>query len=366
MKMNRRNFLKRLSLAGGSLLLGLSGGLLTRCTIQPEDVEDRESPSSDQLTDFPGYGALQDKGKLTERIDQAYALLENCSLCPRKCGVNRIRGETGFCRTGEKAVVFAGVPHFGEEHPLVGREGSGTIFFSNCNLRCVFCQNYPVAHEGRGQEISADELADLMIDLQRRGCPNINLVTPTHVMPQILQALGIAQERGLDIPLCYNTSGYEERQVIKILDGIVDIYLPDLKFMDGTQMERFSIGEAKDYPKKAKEAISEMHTQVGDLHTSPSGIARRGVMLRHLVMPNRVSGTQKFVKWVAKNLSTDTYVNIMAQYRVEYLAYDFEEISRAITPEEFIEAMEWAEEAGLTNLDARSLQNLERFRRRLG
>ena len=246
----------------------------------------------------------------------------------------------------------------------MGQEGSGTIFFSNCNLRCVFCQNYPIAHEGRGRTVSDDELAEMMLDLQERGCHNINLVTPTHVMPHILGATRIALKKGLQLPLCYNTSGYERADIIKILDGIVDIYLPDMKFMDGAEAERYNKAEADDYPEKTQEALKEMHRQVGELVTDERGIALRGLMVRHLVMPNRVAGTREFVQWVAENLSPGTYVNIMSQYRVEFKAYEYEKIARAIKPEEFIEAMEWAKEAGLTNLDERSLSLYERLRPR--
>ena len=205
----------------------------------------------------------------------------------------------------------------------------------------------------------------MMIDLQERGCHNINLVTPTHVMPNILGATRIARQKGLHLPLCYNTSGYERMEKIKMLDGIIDIYLPDLKFMDGEEAERYNDAEAADYPEKTQEALMEMNRQVGKLVTDGGGIAQRGLMVRHLVMPNRVAGTKEFVNWVAENLSTDTYVNIMGQYRVEHEAYEYDRINRAITPEEFVEAMEWAEEAGLTNLDSRSLEQLERYRHQL-
>jgi putative pyruvate formate lyase activating enzyme len=279
--------------------------------------------------------------------------------------VNRLNGQIGFCHAPEKVMVYSHQEHFGEELPLVGHGGSGTIFFSNCNLRCVFCQNWPIAHEGWGHEVTDEDLAQMMLDLQHRGCHNINLVTPTHVMPHIVNATRIALERGLRLPLCYNTSGYDLVKVIALLDGIVDIYLPDLKFMDGTEASRYNFAAASDYPKMAQESIIEMHRQVGDLVTDEDGIALRGLMIRHLVMPNRVAGTQEFVTWVAENLSKDTYVNIMSQYRVEHRAFEYERIARAITSEEYVEAMEWAIEAGLTNLDQRSLAQLEVHRRRL-
>ncbi len=360
MAMNRRGFIKNTTLAGGAGLLGLSG-----LTLMLNGCAPKEEEQDVGLENFPAYARLEEKGELTKRIEQAYAVMEACSLCPRQCGVNRRKGEIGFCQSPEKAMVFSYNPHYGEERPLVGSNGSGTIFFSNCNLRCVFCQNYPIAHEGKGHEISDEKLAEIMLNLQDRGCHNINLVTPTHVMPNILNATRLALQKGLTLPLCYNTSGYESVEKISLLDGIIDIYLPDLKFMEGEEAERYNEAEAFDYPEMAQEAIIEMHRQTGDLSTDKHGVALRGLMVRHLVMPNRVAGTREFVKWVAGNLSPDTYVNIMAQYRVEHKAFEYEHINRAITPEEFIEAIEWAKEEGLTNLDGRSLEQYERLRHQL-
>jgi putative pyruvate formate lyase activating enzyme len=258
--------------------------------------------------------------------------------------------------------VYAAQPHFGEEVSLVGNGGSGTIFFSHCNLRCVFCQNWPIAHKGKGKSIDDEELAGLMLKLQEIGCHNINLVTPTHVMPHILNATRIAFRKGLRLPLVYNTSGYERAEIIEMLDGIVDIYLPDLKYMDGEEAARYSSG-ASDYPEFAQKAIAEMNRQVGEHTTDERGIARRGLMIRHLVMPNRIAGTREFTRWVARTLSPTTYVNIMAQYHVDYRAAEYERIARAITAEEFLEAMDWAEEAGLTNLDPRNHANRTLYRR---
>ena len=351
MAMTRRNFIKTMCLAGVALLL-------KACTRADE-------PRGDLEPWQPAYAKLEAEGKLAKRIEQAYGILEKCELCPNRCGVNRRQGQRGFCRAPEKAMVYSHHPHFGEELPLVGQDGSGTIFFSNCSLRCVFCQNWPISHEGWGREVSDEDLADMMLDLQRIGCHNINLVTPTHVMPNIVNATRIALKKGLHLPLCYNTSGYERVENIELLDGIVDIYLPDLKFMDGAEASRYNLVAASNYPEMAQESIIEMHRQVGDLVTDERGIALRGLMVRHLVMPNRVAGTQEFVKWVAENLSPGTYVNIMAQYRVEHKAFEYERIARAITPEEFVEAIEWAREAGLTNLDERSVANLEIYRHRI-
>jgi putative pyruvate formate lyase activating enzyme len=349
MTMSRRAFLR--AAVGSAAALAATGSALGGSTW----------PSMGQGW-RPAYLQFEEEGRFDERIDQAYAMLERCRLCPRHCGVNRLAGETGVCRTAERAVVFSAQPHFGEELPLVGDYGSGTIFFSNCNLRCVFCQNWPIAHEGRGQPLDVEDLADVMLRLQRIGCHNVNLVTPTHVMPQILQATRLAAQNGLRIPLCYNTGGYDALEAIELLDGVVDIYLPDLKFMDADEAERYM--GAPDYPETAMAAIEEMHRQVGELVTDARDIAVRGLMVRHLVMPNHVANTRAFVQWVAESLTPSTYVNIMSQYRVEHRAFEYPDIARAITTQEYLEAMDWAAEAGLSNLDARSLMQRELFRRR--
>ncbi len=335
MAITRRSFVKYSTLMGASLLLPSSA-----VATKPDQWR-------------PGYQKLEEEGKLAQRVKEAYSIFEQCKLCPRHCGVNRKKGEKGFCKAPYKAVVFSHSPHFGEEMPLVGDNGSGTIFFSNCNLRCIFCQNWPISHEGKGKQIEDEDLAKLMIQLQDIGCHNINLVTPTHVMPNILSAARIALKKGLRLPLVYNTSGYERVEILKILDGIVDIYLPDLKYMDADYAAKYSAG-ASDYPDLTKKAIIEMNRQVGVLKHNEWGHAVRGVIIRHLVMPNRIAGTEKFVKWVAENLPKSTYVNIMAQYRVEYKAFNYPEIARGITVEEFMEAMDWAEKYGLTNLDPQS------------
>lgn len=336
MNWSRRDFIK------GSVLLG--GSFLFPSSLTAKKKEERW---------VPAYEKLEREGKLGKRVEEAYAIFEKCQLCPRMCGVNRKKGERGFCRAPLKVVVYSAAPHFGEEKSVVGQNGSGTIFFSNCNLRCIFCQNWPIAHEGRGREITDEDLADRMLYLQKIGCHNVNLVTPTHVMPNILNATRIALKKGLQIPLFYNTSGYERVEILKILDGIVDIYKPDVKYMDSDKAEKYSAG-AKDYPEVVKKAVLEMHRQVGVHQMDHQGIALRGVMIRHLVMPNRVAGTEKFVRWVAEALPKNTYVNIMAQYRVEYRAFEHSEIARGITVDEFMEAMDWAKKYGLTNLDPQS------------
>jgi putative pyruvate formate lyase activating enzyme len=310
----------------------------------------------------PAYELLEREGEFSQRIKRAYDIFGRCELCPRCCGVNRLKGERGFCQAPAKVMVYSFHPHFGEETALVGEKGSGTIFFSNCNLRCVFCQNWEISHEGRGVEISDEKLAEMMIKLQKMGCHNINLVTPTHVMPNILQATRLALKKGLSIPLVYNTSGYERPEIITLLDGIVDIYLPDLKYMDPEQASKYSSG-ASDYPEITRKAILDMQRQVGVLQTDRRGIALRGLIIRHLVMPNRVAGTEKFLRWVSEQLPRNTYVNIMAQYRVEYKAYDYPEIARGVTIQEFLEAMDWAKKYGLTNLDQKSVMVRKIFQR---
>jgi len=349
MWVKRRDFLQQLALAGSAMCLAA----------RPLSAAAVEQPWE------PAYARLNAQGKLAERVEQVYSHLERCDLCPRMCGVNRLAGREGFCEATARVRVYSHTPHFGEELPLVGRRGSGTIFFSRCNLRCVFCQNWPIAHEGRGSDISDARLAAMMLELQRRGCHNINVVTPTHVMPNIVRAVQIALKQGLRLPICYNTGGYERMEIVKLLDGIVDIYLPDLKFMDGKKSALYATAGPPDYPELAQQSIVEMHRQVGDLVTNERGYALRGLMVRHLVMPNRVAGTREFVDWVVENLSRDTYVNIMAQYRVEFRAFEYEQIARAITSHEFLEAIDWAQDAGLRNLDQRSLANAEIHRRRL-
>lgn len=340
MEFSRRDFLKGSLVLGGSLLFP------TSALFAHEGRKERL---------YPAYGHLAQAGKLAQRVEEAYSIFEECQLCPRRCGVNRLNGERGFCRAPAKLMVYAAQPHYGEEISLVGRNGSGTIFFSNCNLRCVFCQNWPIALAGRGEQIDDEQLAGMMIHLQKISCHNINLVTPTHVMPNILNATQIAYKRGLRIPLVYNTSGYERIEIMKLLDGIVDIYLPDMKYMDADQAAKYSSG-ASDYPEETQKAVIEMHRQVGEHQINRQGVAIRGLMIRHLVMPNRVAGTEKFVKWVAENLPKSTYVNIMHQYHVDYKAFEYPAIWRGITREEYLEAMGWAEEYGLTNLDPKSVE----------
>ncbi len=299
----------------------------------------------------PSYLKLYREGKLKDRIDKAIGLLRNCRLCPRECGVDRLSGETGFCRTGRKAKVASYNSHFGEESPLVGRLGSGTIFFSSCNLLCSFCQNYDISHLAEGVEAEPGHLAKMMINLAGGGCHNINFVTPSHVVPQILEGLYIAVEHGLNIPLVYNTGGYDNVETLKILDGIFDIYMPDFKFWDQKWADRFC--NASDYREKAADAIREMHRQVGDLIMNEDGIAVKGLLVRHLVMPNNAANTEEVMKFLADEISLNTYVNVMDQYRPCYRAKDDSIINRRITSEEFEAAIESAGKAGLKRLDSR-------------
>ena len=285
---------------------------------------------------YPSYLNLYETGELAKRVKIALSLLEKCSICPHKCGVNRLKNEKGFCRTGRFAILSSYFPHHGEEFPIRGYNGSGTIFFSNCNLKCVYCQNYDISQFGNGEEITPQELANAMLTLQAQGCHNINFVTPSHVVPQILEALLIAVEKGLKIPLVYNTSSYDSVETLKLLDGIVDIYLPDFKYGDNKNGKKYS--KVKNYFDIASQAIKEMHNQVGDLLTDSDGIAIRGVLVRHLVLPNNLANIEKIIEYL-KSLSPNFRVNIMAQYHPCYKAYEFPELSRRITDKEYQEAL---------------------------
>ena len=285
---------------------------------------------------------------LNEKVRTAEAILKNCTLCPRQCKVDRTAGKVGVCRTGDKPYVSSWGPHFGEERPLVGIHGSGTIFFGYCNLGCVFCQNFTISHLGEGSEMSFERLAEVMLELQSMGCHNINLVTPTHQMPMILRTVSIAARQGLAIPIVYNCGGYESLEAVKLLDGIVDIYMPDFKYADPEMSLKYS--KAKDYPSVAKAVIKEMHRQVGDLVMDESGVALRGLLLRHLVLPGGIAGTREVVRFIAEDISQNTYVNIMDQYYPCYKAFDNPPLDRRITREEFAEAIKLSREAGLTRL----------------
>ena len=299
----------------------------------------------------PAYLQTHREGALDTKIEDAFDRLKSCSICPRQCAVNRLADERGFCSSGFLPAVSSHSPHFGEERPLVGRYGSGTIFFTHCNLGCSFCQNYGISHAGRGREISCQDLAQIMIELQRSGCHNINFVSPSHFVPQILKSLPPAISMGLSVPLVYNTGGYDSLDTLHLLDGIIDIYMPDFKYMDSSVAQVYS--KAPDYPEMAKKALKEMFRQVGDLVFDHEGIARRGLLIRHLVLPERLAGTEEAMHFIAQNLSPDSYVNIMDQY---YPCGDLpagSPLSRRITQQEFEAAIEAARKAGLSRLDKR-------------
>lgn len=297
----------------------------------------------------PAYIKTARSGQLRKKIETARAILSNCELCPRKCRADRLADETGICKTGTRAIVSSIHAHFGEEAPLVGSNGSGTIFMTHCNLMCNFCQNYDISHEGCGREASDDELASMMLSLQKRGCHNVNLVTPSHVVPQILSALEIAIDNGLKIPIVYNSGGYDDVNTLKLLDGVVDIYMPDFKFWDSVIAD--ATCHAPDYPEVARQAVAEMHRQVGDLIINETGIAQRGLLIRHLVLPENLAGTRKIMKFIHNAVCPNTYVNIMAQYRPCGNAHNTPDLHRAITAEEYRQALQMAKEEGITRLD---------------
>ena len=294
---------------------------------------------------YPGFRQLHADGMLQDRVDQALALLEECRVCPRRCGVNRLQDERGYCRTGRRAVVSSSGPHYGEEPPLVGRRGSGTIFFTHCNLRCAFCQNYPISQGGEGVEVSAERLAGIMLSLQELGCHNVNFVTPTHVVPQILEALAIAAKDGLSIPLVYNSGGYDSVETLRLLDGIFDIYMPDAKY--GSDDVALRLSDAPGYVGVNQAALREMHRQAGDL-VIRDGIAVRGLIIRHLVLPHGLAGTDMVMGFIADGLSRDTYVNVMPQYRPCGRIFDdageplFRELQQPLRLSEYREAIQIA------------------------
>ncbi|MDK2821256.1 MAG: putative pyruvate formate lyase activating enzyme [Clostridia bacterium] len=283
--------------------------------------------------------------KLKQRTNLALKKLEDCTVCAQYCHVNRLEGELGFCRAGRYSVVASYNRHIGEEDVLVGQNGSGTIFFSYCNLSCQFCQNCDISHDGEGREVSANELSDIMLDLQDIGCHNINFVSPSHFVPQILEGLVLAVDKGLNIPLVYNTGGYDDLETIKLLDGIIDIYMPDIKFSDDKNGKKYAA--APRYFTVVQEVIKEMHRQVGDLKTNKLNIATRGLLVRHLVMPNDLAGTDKVVQFLANEISPATCINIMAQYYPAHKAHKYPELNRSIYPREYRWAIQKAKEAGL-------------------
>ena len=296
----------------------------------------------------PSYLSLLESGELQARVAAAYELLSPCRTCPRACGVDRLNRQAGVCCSGLKARVASYGPHPGEEAPLSGWRGSGAIFFARCNLRCQYCQNYAISQSDAGVEVSPAGLAEIMLELQRLGCHNINFVSPTHVAPQILAAVLEAARAGLRLPLVYNTGGYDSLEMLRLLDGVIDIYLPDMKYSSQPVARHYS--RARDYPPVNQAAVREMHRQVGDLRTTADGLAVRGLMVRHLVLPFGLAGTAEVVRFLAEEISAGTYLNLMDQYHPDYNARRYSKLARRIKPEEYAQAMEMARQAGLKTL----------------
>lgn len=293
------------------------------------------------------YLSLQRNGELRPRAEQVWQMLKECRLCPHECGVNRLAGEIGVCQTGERAVVASFNPHYGEETPLVGVGGSGTVFFAHCNLQCCFCQNYEISQYAEGRSASYEDLAAMMLQLQSQGCHNINFVSPSHVVAQIMMALAIAAERGLRVPLVYNCGGYDRVETLQLLAGVFDIYMPDMKYANDDVA--WHLSGIEDYVAVNHAAVREMHRQVGVLTTDDRGVATQGVIIRHLVLPGGLAGTGEMAEFLVREISPDTFVNLMDQYRPAYLARDYPHLDRRLTEKEYQEALARAREAGLHN-----------------
>jgi putative pyruvate formate lyase activating enzyme len=296
-----------------------------------------------KLSDSPFYIRLKDEA-FKNKIDALFGILNSCTLCGHKCGVDRNR-DRGICNAGIATKISSAFPHFGEEMPLVGTHGSGTIFLSNCNCKCIYCQNFDISHLGKGEEISEEGIALKMLKLQEIGCHNINWVSPTHFAPQMVKALFVARENGLRLPIVYNTGGYDSPELIEILSGIIDIYMPDIKYGSNENASKYS--GAKHYWDIVKESVKKMHSQVGDLVIDPSGIAKRGLLIRHLVLPNDIAGSDKVLEFIAEEISKDSYVNIMRQYSPYFKASEYKELTRGITEEEYRKVVNKAKELGL-------------------
>jgi putative pyruvate formate lyase activating enzyme len=310
------------------------------------------SVQSPTTTFRAAYLDLLERGELARRVDAAYEHLEDCDLCARYCHVNRRKTTKGtVCRTGELARVYSAAPHHGEEDPLRGWNGSGTVFFSWCNLRCVHCQNWEISHKGIGSEVTPAELADIMLRLQDQGCHNINFVTPSHVVAQIIAAVYFAAQKGLNLPLVYNSGGYDSPEALALLDGIIDIYMPDIKYGDAERAHHYS--HVRNYVELSQAAVKEMHRQVGDLVLDGRGVAQRGLLVRHLVLPENISGPDKVLSFLANEISPNTYLNVMDQYRPCYRADENPPLNRALTPEEYRSALSLANQYGLSRLDKR-------------
>ena len=300
---------------------------------------------------IPAYLNTLNTGDLAERVAEAYEHLSICDVCAWECPVDRRAGQIGVCRTGERARVSSYGPHMGEEDPLRGWRGSGTIFFTRCNLRCQYCQNHDISQTDRGDEVEPEQIATMMLELQSLGCHNINFVSPSHVVPQILAAVLIAAKAGLKVPLVYNTGGYDSKVMLKLLDGVIDVYMPDMKYSDPDTARRYS--KIRNYPQINRAAVKEMHRQVGDLVIDDKGVAQRGLLVRHLVLPDKIAGTEETVRFLAEEVSPHTYLNLMDQYHPAYKSHLYPELHRRLTDEEFRAAMNAARFAGLNRLDQR-------------
>ncbi len=341
-KMSRKDFLKTLFCYTASGM-----GLLELSRFTPMAEAQTTLPQTTNYT--PPYLKLHRMGELKERADRLWHVMKRCSLCPRVCQTNRLAGKEGFCHSSDRLEISSFHPHMGEEKTLVGNKGSGTIYFTNCNLRCAFCLNWEANMEGKGTPLSVKTLSALMLNLQKKGCANINLVTPTHYLPHILKAVDLAASEGLRLPLVYNTSGWELVTILQELDGIIDVYLPDFKYSSSSMAAKYS-SDASTYPQITQKALLEMQRQVGTAKPNAAGIINRGLMIRHLIMPNNVSGTKEVLAWIGANLPKDTYVNLMNQYVPIYKAKEYPEIARRINKQENDQAILWSQEAGLTNV----------------
>ncbi len=356
-QLNRREFCRRL--ASLSLTGILPAPALLACKTDTRNSKNISSgmnmTTNSRISSNgfdPGYLRLHRTGELKARAEVMWDMMNTCRLCPRECENDRIRGQKGdYCNATSQLEIASYNPHFGEEKPLVGRNGSGTIFFTHCGLLCVFCINWEISQGGIGRKYSTKQLSDMMLRLQRLGCHNINVVTPTHYSPHILYALDDAASRGLRLPVAYNTSGWERLEILQLLDGVIDIYLSDFKYFNSEVADKYSPG-AVTYPEITKKALIEMNRQVGVADPNANnGILQRGLIIRHLVMPNNVAGTDDIARWISGNLPKDTYLNLMSQYTPMFNALDYPEISRRLTVAEYRNAINSARSAGLTNLD---------------
>jgi putative pyruvate formate lyase activating enzyme len=382
---SRRRFIRSCFIAAGLGFTVIRGGCKKKETLSPQSgnrsrqnkthLAPELTATIDPTSFEPGYFKLHRSGELRRRGEELWKLMRPCKLCYRTCGVDRLDGKAGFCQATSQLMISSFQRHFGEEKPLVGKGGSGTIFFTHCGLRCVFCINHEISLEGQGTPTSIRDLVQMMLILQKWGCHNINVVTPTHYSAHIVLALDRAAAKGLKLPLVYNTCGWERLEILKKLDGIVDIYLPDFKYASGDMAVKYSTCAPPDikyahsevgkryssteaYPELTKKALLEMHRQVGVAKPASNGLMYRGLMVRHLVMPSGVSGTKEIIGWIAKNLPKDTYINIMSQYTPMHKAYEYPSIARRITREEYNEAIRAAMEAGLTNVEIQGYRSL--------